>query len=327
MIKAQLSKFKFALGFSPEVESTENYREFIPEPYSSVVLISADFELAWAWRYAKNFTNSHEQALVKASKERQNVPKILSLCEQFNIPITWATVGHLFLESCEKVDGAIHPEMPRLPHFENRYWKFEGADWYEHDPGSNYLDAPEWYCPDLIKQIKETSVDHEMACHTFSHIDCRDGVCPPELMRAELEICKELAEKEGFKLSSFVHPGHTIGNLEVLKEQGFTNYRTDNRNVLGYPIERGEGFWELEQTAEFNIRTEWSAKYHAKRYKQLIKRAIKTNTLCVFWFHPSFDDLMLDEVWPEVFEYLDQMRDKVWITTHEKYFEFLNKKQ
>lgn len=327
MIKAQLSKAKFALGLSPEIEKCDDFRKFIPEPYSSVVLISADFELAWAWRYSKGFENSYEQALIKARQERRNVPKILSLCKQFNIPITWATVGHLFLESCEKEDGVLHPEMPRLPHFENRYWKFEGRDWYEHDPGSNYKDAPEWYCPDLIKQIKESSVAHEMACHTFSHIDCRDGVCPPELMRAELEKCKELAERDGFKLSSFVHPGHTIGNLEVLQEQGFTNYRTDDRNVLGYPISRGNDFWELEQTAEFNIRPEWSAKYHAKRYKQLIERSIKSNTLCVFWFHPSFDDLMVDEVWPEVFNYLNQQRDKVWVTTHEKYFEFLNNKK
>lgn len=326
MIKAQLSKVKFALGYSPEVDKTENFRDFIPEPYSSVVLISADFELAWAWRYSKGLKNSYNDALLKAQQERKNVPKILKLCEQYNIPITWATVGHLFLDSCDRKNGVSHEDMPRLDHFENDFWKFEGQDWYEHDPATNYHDAPEWYCPDLIQMIKDSPVNHEMACHTFSHIDCRDGVCPPELIRAELEKCKELAERDGFKLSSFVHPGHTIGNLEVLQEQGFTNYRTDDRNVLGYPISRGNDFWELEQTAEFNIRPEWSAKYHAKRYKQLIERSIKSNTLCVFWFHPSFDDLMIDKVWPEVFDYLNRQRDKVWVTTHEKYFEFLNNK-
>ena len=88
MIKAQLSKAKFALGLSPEIEKCDDFRKFIPEPYSSVVLISADFELAWAWRYSKGFENSYEQALIKARQERRNVPKILSLCEQFNIPIT-----------------------------------------------------------------------------------------------------------------------------------------------------------------------------------------------------------------------------------------------
>lgn len=326
MIKAQLSKVKFAMGLSPEVVKGVDHRKFIPEKYSSVVLISADFELAWAWRYSKGFSDSYNESLIKARQERKNVPKIVSLCERFNIPITWATVGHLFLDSCKKESGKVHPEMPRLDHFENQYWKFEGEDWYEYDPCSDFESDPEWYCPDLIRQIKESPVEHEMACHTFSHIDCRDGICSPELMRAELRKCKELAEKEGFNLSSFVHPGHTIGNLDILKEEGFTNFRTDNRNVLGYPIEHGDAFWELEQTAEFNIRKEWSSKYHVKRYKELVRRSMRTNTVCVFWFHPSFDHEMIDSIWPEFFEYLDSIRDQVWITTHEKYFEFLNNK-
>jgi peptidoglycan/xylan/chitin deacetylase (PgdA/CDA1 family) len=325
MIKTLLSKLKFTLGLSPEITKVANFREFIPEPFSAVVLISSDFELAWAWRYSKSFNDSYQAAIEMAQKERANVPRILTLCEQYNIPITWATVGHLFLESCEKRNGICHPEMYRLDHFENQYWKFAGKDWFEHDPGTDLQRNPEWYCPDLIKLIQESKVEHEIACHTFSHIDCRDGVCSPQLMRAELKKCKKLAKDFGVDLTSFVHPGHTIGNLDVLKEEGFTNFRTDYRNVLGYPIKHSNGLWELQQTAEFNLRLGWSPEYHVKRYKMLVERSIKSNTVCVLWFHPSFDEVFLNQIWPDFFTYLDSVRDKVWITTHEEYVKFLNK--
>jgi hypothetical protein len=208
---------------------------------------------------------------------------------------------------------------------ENQYWKFSGDDWYEHDPCSNFEIDSEWYCPDLIKLIQASNVKHELACHTFSHIDCRDGICSPTVMRAELRKCKELAKDFGVQLSSFVHPGHTIGNLDILKEEGFTSFRTDYRNVLGYPKKHKNGLWELEQTTEFHFRNEWTIEYHVKRYIEIIKRSITTNTVCVFWFHPSFDPVMIHEILPLVFSYLDSVRNKVLITTHEEYVNFLNR--
>ena len=45
-----------------------------------------------------------EFGLKKAKQSRENVPVLLKIFEDFNIPITWATVGHLFLESCNKGD-------------------------------------------------------------------------------------------------------------------------------------------------------------------------------------------------------------------------------
>src|SRR2546430_15194940 len=73
--------------------------------------ISADFELAWAWR-EWGTTRAEEVGL----RERANVPVILELLDHLDIPITWATVGHLFLESCTDDNGGPnHPGMPRPP--------------------------------------------------------------------------------------------------------------------------------------------------------------------------------------------------------------------
>ena len=101
MIRKIASKIKFGLGLNPLIEKKADHSKFITKRYKSVLLISADFELAWAWRYSKSVANPLQLALDKAELERENLPKIIELCEKYNVPITWATVGHLFLERCK----------------------------------------------------------------------------------------------------------------------------------------------------------------------------------------------------------------------------------
>jgi peptidoglycan/xylan/chitin deacetylase (PgdA/CDA1 family) len=326
LLKSKLSKLKFQLGFSPKIENTGHKDQFIPKDKKTVILISADLELAWAPRYDSSIKDPLRFAEEKARTERKNIPLIISLCEKYDIPITWATVGHLFLESCERKNGVAHPEIPKVNSYSNKYWKFNSKDWFEYDPCSDYLKDPLWYGPDIIRAIQESRVKHEIGNHTFSHIDCRDEICEPELLRAELKASKLAAEKFGIDLKSFVHPGHTIGNLDVLAEEKFTNFRTDYDNILGYPKKHENGLWELLQTAEFNLRKEWSINYHIYRHKKIIERAIGSNKVCVFWFHPSFDTKVVEHIWPEVFNYISENRKDIWITTHSEYVNWLESK-
>lgn len=323
IIKAQLSKANFLLGRNPIVEKTKNWKCFIPEPYKAVVTITADFELAWAWRYSKTVTNPLERALQKANLEVKNIPIILGLCEKYNIPITWATVGHLFLSECNSRNNLSHKNIPRLKHFENKYWKYFGKDWFEYDPCSNYRRNPEWYSPDLISKIINSKIKHEIGCHTFSHIDCSEEVCSSEVFEAEVNECKKEASKRGLELKSFVHPGHTIGHLNKLVELGFTSFQSDSGNVLGYPVKHKNGLWELKRTYEFGYRKEWEIDYHIYRYKKIIDRAIHNKSVCNFWFHPSFNKCFLDDVFPEILEYINNNSENLLAITVSKYFEML----
>ena len=323
-LKANLSKINFALGRNPTVEKTDQPQQYVPEPYRAVFTLSADFELAWAWRFSKELTNPLQDALEKARQARRNVPLILQYCEQYRIPITWATVGHLFLSDCACVEGQAHSDMKRLEHFENNYWKFDQGDWYKDDPCSDYQTDPEWYCPDLIEAIQASSVEHEIGCHTFSHIDCRDTVCPPEVFRAELQKCRELADAQDVQLNTFIYPAHTVGNLEVLPQEGFTNYRTNVGNVLGYPVRHANGLWEIKSSMQLELRPQWSLDYHVYRAQKVIDRAIKHQSVCHFWFHPSFPTSYLREVFSAVLAYLHNRRDEVHITTMEHYVAWLN---
>lgn len=326
-IRKELSKIRFAIGDVPKISIASGRAEdYFPKPFYAVCLISADFEMAWASRYTKGSADPLGKAIQDGLRTRINVPKVLSLCDTYNIPITWATVGHLFLEACVPVNGKKHPDLPRLPHFENEYWRFESGDWFDFDPCTDYIRDPAWYAPDLIQDILSRKVKHEIGCHTFSHIDCRDELESKIVFEAEIQKCIDLAKHESITLKSFVHPGHTIGNLDTLVSKGFTSYRTDYLDSLSLPIHHENGIWEYLNSACLDWREGWTPRYHIKRYKAVIDRAIRHKRLCVLWFHPSFPESFVEFVLPEVLEYLDAKRGKIACMTHCDYTEFLNKK-
>mgnify|MGYP000376599042 CR=1 FL=1 len=324
-IKARLSQLKFALGLNPSVERVEDPAQFVPQGYRGVVTVTADFELAWAPRYDNSVDDPYAYALGKARQERQNIPGLLSVCEQYQIPITWATVGHLFLASCQSAGGLKHPEIPAVEAYEGPYWDFNGKDWFEHDPCTRLEEAPEWYAPDLIDQIIGARTAHEIGCHTFSHIDCRDEVCPPALFESELALCKQLAEERSLQLVSFVHPGHTIGNLDTLSRMGFTSFQSDPGNVLGYPCQHDNGLWELKRTMEFTYRPDWTIDYHIQRYCTIVDRAIQKQAVCNFWFHPSCPAVVVEEILPGLFSHISERRSEVWVGTVQEYVGWLNR--
>ena len=188
LLKSTPNRIQFLLGLNPIIQKRKDWRMLIPRPYKSIAIISADFELAWASRYSKHYTNPLTKALEKATTERENIPRIVNLCEIYNIPITWLTVGHLFLEECRRVDGILHPEIQQPVKFENDWWLFKSADWFEYDPGTDFKSDPLWYCPDLVRMILKSNVKHEIGCHTFSHIDCRDNICTPEQFKKKFML-------------------------------------------------------------------------------------------------------------------------------------------
>ena len=320
-IKALLSKVNFSLNRNPKLVKYKNVdpSSYIPKPYKAVIILSADFELAWAWRYAKAFQNPKKEAIERAKIARNNMPKILELCDKYNIPITWATVGHLFLENCSKNGHLAHSQLMRLSYHENQYWRYDKGDWFDDDPCTSWATSPEWYAPDLIKMILNSKVQHEIACHTFSHIDCRDEVCPPGTFMKEIKECQKCAQKYGIKLETFVHPGHTIGNLDTLRNLGFTSFRTDYENILGYPENHLNGLWEFKSTMDLTFRKEWSLDYNIFRYKAIVKRALKYNRVCYFRFHPSMDRIFVDKILPVIFEFIDSKRNEVLVITTKDY--------
>ncbi len=317
-----LSKIAFILGNKPVVrtDGLDPIKKF-PNQKKGGLIISADFEMAWAWRYAK----TGDDPLQKGRAEREHFPLIIKILEKYDIPITFSTVGHLFLEKCQPGD---HAWMARLPAFVNDNWKFTTGDWFAHDPCSDYKTSPEWYAPDLIKMIQDSRVRHEIGSHTFTHIDFSYKNCPSQVAEDEIAACRNAAEPFGVDLKSMVFPGGTWGNIEVLKTHGFEIYRKRCDFEIAYPFRDEQGLLVSPTSGplEHNLNYGWSADYFQGLLTKYIDKAIQTNTIVHFWFHPSLDPYFLRNIFPGFFNYAFMRREKgdLWIGTMKEIAEHIN---
>jgi hypothetical protein len=278
-------------------------------------VVSADLELAWAWRYARIFDEPAAVALDLARRTRENLDGLLDVFARTDTPVTWATVGHLLLDGCLRVDGRAHPEMPRLGHFANELWRFSGEDWFEHDPCTDVSSDPEWYGPDLVDRVLAADPRHEIGCHTFSHVDFADGVCEPGVAEAELRATVAAGAARGIPIETMVFPGNRHGNFAALRACGFSAYRFHGRHHLG-PVRR-DSFGMLQIPGGLCLETPlgWPRRAWAATLCRCIDKAVETNTVVHLWFHPSCDPEDLTEVFPVVLGHAAERADVLWRTT------------
>lgn len=317
--KIRISKIIFILFNKPFYNS--NNKIILDK---GIVVISADFELAWAWRYSKRRVDH----IKMARQERENFPIILNKLNELEIPITWATVGHLFLDSCECKNGRAHPELPRPKYFENEFWKYDKGDWFDIDPCGNYKTHPEFYAPDLIEMILNSSVKHEIGCHSFSHIDYSEKNSYPDLIEADLTACKYAARKFGVELKSFVFPGNFHGNFEILNKHGFRaiRYKTNQLKEIGYPERVTDDLYAIHDSLAFDLAEEgWDYNYILWKLKKYVEKAIEKKAIAHFWFHPSIEREQIDNYFFPFLDYLKKERDsgRIEIKTMNQILEIL----
>jgi peptidoglycan/xylan/chitin deacetylase (PgdA/CDA1 family) len=180
-------------------------------------LICIDLELAWGWVA----TGRHRQTIDRLTRGREAMSRVLDLFDRFGTPATWATVGHLFLSACDRQDGRPHPEITRPE------YGWRGEDWYRDDPASALPDAPLWYGPDLLADVRSRAVGHEIGSHSFSHIVFGDPGCSRDAAAADVAAAVDAAAGTGVTLRSFVFPRHSPGHIDVLRDHGFSVYRGD----------------------------------------------------------------------------------------------------
>ncbi|AFZ74386.1 polysaccharide deacetylase family protein [Natronobacterium gregoryi] len=168
------------------------------------VVVSIDAELAWG------FHDLEQPPERRVRRARRGWRRLLEWLDAYEIPATWAVVGHLFLEEC---DGrhASHPAA--------------ADDWFERDPGGKADEHDRWFGPDLIERIQDAEADHEIGCHSFSHLQFDPTAIDREVAEAELEACLDVAQEWGVALESFVFPRNVVGYRDVLAEYDVTCYR------------------------------------------------------------------------------------------------------
>jgi peptidoglycan/xylan/chitin deacetylase (PgdA/CDA1 family) len=274
---------------------------------SAAVSISADFELNWAFR-----SQPAKQRDQLGTTERHNVPYILDLLTEFGVPITWATVGHLFLAACACESEAPHRTMPRPPL--NARWE---GDWYKHDPCTDLRRDPLWYAPDLIDQIMTAKVAHEVGSHSFSHIDFSPQTSDRELVKREMEECLAGMSNLGLRMRSLVFPFNRMGHAyhDLLHQFGIIAVRhRDEKIRLSYPERGAAGVYRLYES--MNLRS--SNLYHYRDKAELfIDHAVQQGAAYHLWFHPSDPRSVFQNEFREILQIIQRQRDagNIWVAT------------
>lgn len=168
-------------------------------------VLSIDAELGWG------FHDAASPPVDRLASGRIGWATLLDLLDTYDVPATWAVVGHLFLSGCDRVHAA-HPV---------------GDEWFERER-CEWADRPDLrFAPDLIREIADANADHEIGCHSFAHVDFGDGATTTEMARAELVASLEAASASSVPaaMSSVVFPHDSVGHRDVLAEWGFTCYR------------------------------------------------------------------------------------------------------
>jgi peptidoglycan/xylan/chitin deacetylase (PgdA/CDA1 family) len=320
-MRSYLSKQLYRVNAYPRVfpDAIDDKKKF-PFPYKGAVIITADFELAWAVQFSKR----NVDPIAIANRERKNVRTVLRLLDKYNIPVVWATVGHLFLDKCSKGD---HDWMMQLPHF-NDHWDFSSGDWFQNDPYSSWQDDANWYAPDLVKEILSSETMHEIGCHTFSHIDCSDRFCPSQVMEDEMIAFTEAAARWGIEAESMAFPAGSAGNYPTIKRYGIKIYRKRVKPYeLAYPFRDEHGLL-CSATGPMITRSysDWTLEDTLMKYRRSIEKAVKTGTVAHLWFHPSDDSYIFERIFPEILKLICEFRDRglLWVTTMKEIARHIN---
>ncbi|MFC4551462.1 MULTISPECIES: polysaccharide deacetylase family protein [Halorussus] len=165
------------------------------------VVLSLDAELAWG------FHDLEDRREERVSAARDSWGYLLELFDEFEVPATWAVVGHLMQEAC---DGK-HADHPTPD------------GWFEHDPGTRESRDEPWYGASLVDAVEDADVDHELGCHTYSHVEFAHT--SREIASAEMRKCVEVAEDRGLSVDSVVFPRNYVGHRDVLAAYGVKCYR------------------------------------------------------------------------------------------------------
>ena len=277
------------------------------EPGKATFVLSLDTELIWG-SFHQMSPAQYESGYPDV---RSTIGAILELLERYEISATWAVVGHLFLEHCERNDSSVaHPEVI---HPRQSYWS---EDWYSRDPCSDLGRDHLWYGADILDMIQGARVNQEIGSHSFAHPRYGDREFTREAAASDLDACLAAASARGIELRSFVYPGNSEGYHELLRERGFIAYRGTGPEesrirrlpppfqrptrlatqvlattpLVGGPVERLPGLWDIPATMLLLTRTGLrKLSTHAARVRRIragIAAARRRGSVFHLWTHP-----------------------------------------
>ena len=204
------------------------------------LVISLDFELVWG-------IFDHVQLLDKKTYFNNTlsaIPKMVSMFEENDIAVTWATVGMLFNESWEEWEANV-PSV--LPTYANK--KLDAYSFGKQHQKSGFDSY--FFAPHLIRMIQSTK-KQEVATHTYSHYYCLEKGQTIDQFEADINQASKIAQKFSVALKSLVFPRNQFNKeyLEVCSKNKIETVRT-NPNSWYWDTTKPETFLsKLNRTAD-----------------------------------------------------------------------------
>lgn len=149
--------------------------------------ISIDLELAWGvWDrinalYLNNAINN----------EREIVNQLLRIFEDFQFPVTWATVAALIDDKNKMI---------------------------------NIGNKKAWYAPDVIEKIMNSRTKHLIASHSYSHINFQEN--SKNIIIEDFEKAEYFFKTLGISPDVLIFPRNQIAHLEILSQFKYKFYRS-----------------------------------------------------------------------------------------------------
>lgn len=201
-------------------------------------IISLDFEMMWGVKDIHTPYDTYSNVNVK--KVREVISRMLNLFKQYNIHITFATVGLLMFDNKNEALKNIPEKKPsyinkQLSPYNNEY--IENID-------SDYAEL--YFAPDIIKQLQNYSYA-EIATHTFSHYNCWAKGQTLDEFDADIKATIQTTKLKGLNSPlSIVFPRNNVSSeyIEICNLNGIKSYRGNPKHFYSKSNSKIKTLWQ-----------------------------------------------------------------------------------
>ena len=184
----------------------------------------------------------------------------------------------------------------------------------------------------------------EIGSHTFSHYYCREHGQTVEQFRTDLNAARQIAEANGYKLTSLVLPRNQVEDnyIDVIKGLGFRAYRDEENDWIhekvkirpllrlfrlidvyfpitgqgGYIPKKNNGVWNFPGSRMYKPyfkKLSFMEGLKVRRIKRQMLHAAKNGLVFHLWWHPHnigvYTDFHLKQL-EEIFAYYEKLHDE-----------------
>lgn len=274
------------------------------------LIISLDFELHWGGAEVWDLAEKSSCFL----NTRAVILEMVQLFQEYDIRVTWATVGFLFAESRDEANAYFPTKEPAYLNQNFNYYNL----FKNNEVGVDEKQDPFHFGASLVQEILKFE-GQELASHTFCHYYCNEAGQTKEEFELDLQATQKIAQsKYQTALHSLVFPRNQYNSnyLDILKNNQYKVIRTNpdvwfwkiNHKLISLaraldtllPISKSLSFKNAAIKKEHSIvllpasrffrpyskKEQWIQKLKLRRIKKEMLFAAKNGENYHLWWHP-----------------------------------------